>query len=626
MKELDTYVKTFLFFANFRYTKHIVSEEKKEVKKLSKRKIGRAILLAIFLLVFMPSLAFGSYSLLNYNHIFTNQYVAGENLAKRNKEEAAALLAKKAGDFSAGEFKLVYRSNDGAKSYQIKPAEIGLHFDAEATVDKVWQVGRDQKTKTALWQQLRSIFIKTDHGMVFSYNEEILNDKIKAMAKEIDAPEKDYSIVYKESKFKLSADRIAGRRIAQDEIVSKFKDQISNLKNEAINFEAKSYEPKVSQEKALARLAEANRILEKGDLVCTYENQEYKLDQDTVGGLVKSRVKDDDLEIYLDDSRLNAFLNTVASAINVEPVNAKLKIDNSRAALFQISQIGKTLDKNQTKAAIISALFLRVGTNSDIANPQKVALIVETKQPEISESQINDLGIVELVGVGITNFKGSPANRVHNIQTGAAALNGILLKPGETFSTLAKLGEISDKSGYLPELVIKEDKTTPEFGGGLCQVSTTLFRAALNAGMKIVERQNHKYRVGYYEPPVGMDATIYDPAPDFKFQNNLASHVLVQSKVEGIKITFEFYGTKDSRRVAIGDPEVYDYVDPDPRINVETDTLQPGEEKQIEKAHQGASAKFHYKVERDGQILQETDFRSKYVPWPEKWLVGKQPA
>jgi vancomycin resistance protein YoaR len=185
------------------------------------------------------------------------------------------------------------------------------------------------------------------------------------------------------------------------------------------------------------------------------------------------------------------------------------------------------------------------------------------------------------------------------------------------------LGKIDASSGYLEELVIKDNRTTPEFGGGLCQVSSTLFRAALNAGLNIVERQNHKYRVSYYEPPVGMDATIYDPAPDFKFQNNFGSFIYIQSKIAGTKITFEIYGTKDSRVVEISAPVLGDIVDPGAPVYVETDTLAPGEKKQIEKAHQGATARFDYKVSKDGQVIQQTTFVSKYVPWPERWLVGK---
>jgi vancomycin resistance protein YoaR len=297
-------------------------------------------------------------------------------------------------------------------------------------------------------------------------------------------------------------------------------------------------------------------------------------------------------------------------------------VSDGKVSVFQTSQEGKKLDRDQTRIDIENALLSRVAEQKADIDTKTVVLKVTVSTPEINSADIPKYGLTELVASGTTNFTKSPANRIHNITVGAGALNGALIKPGEEFSTLSKLGKIDASTGYLPELVIKEDKTTPEYGGGLCQVSTTLFRAALNAGMEITARQNHKYRVSYYEPPVGMDATIYDPAPDFRFKNNYASYILIQSKIVGKNITFEFYGTKDSRVVEIGTPSVYNYVDPGPPVEIISDTLQSGERKQLEKAHQGASAKFHYKVLRDGGILQERDFVSKYVPWPEKWLVG----
>jgi vancomycin resistance protein YoaR len=107
----------------------------------------------------------------------------------------------------------------------------------------------------------------------------------------------------------------------------------------------------------------------------------------------------------------------------------------------------------------------------------------------------------------------------------------------------------------LPELVIKENKTTPEFGGGICQVSSTLFRAAIYSGLKITERRNHSYPIRYYLP-YGMDATIYEPRPDFKFINNTPGPILILSEVVGTELTFRFFGTRDGRSVTVDGPHI----------------------------------------------------------------------
>jgi len=130
-----------------------------------------------------------------------------------------------------------------------------------------------------------------------------------------------------------------------------------------------------------------------------------------------------------------------------------------------------------------------------------------------------------------------------------------LIKPGEEFSFVKILGEVDSDHGYLPELVIKKDKTEPEFGGGICQVSTTAFRAALNSGLKITARRNHAYPVQYYNPQ-GMDATVYIPRPDLRFINNTPAYILIQTKIEDTELIFKFFGTDDGREVKITGPKI----------------------------------------------------------------------
>jgi len=234
-------------------------------------------------------------------------------------------------------------------------------------------------------------------------------------------------------------------------------------------------------------------------------------------------------------------------------------------------------------------------------------------------------GIKEIIGTGHSNFAGSPKNRRHNIAVGAAAVNGLLLKPGEEFSLVKTLGEVEARTGYLPELVIKENKTIPEYGGGLCQVGTTVFRAALNSGLPITARRNHSYRVAYYEP-AGMDAAVYIPNPDVRFLNDTGSYVLIQARIEGNDFYFDFWGLKDTRKITVSKPVVYNIVRPASTKIVETTDLAPGQKKCTEKAHNGADAYFDYTVVYNpgtaDEKIEEKRFSSHYVPWQEVCLIG----
>lgn len=251
-----------------------------------------------------------------------------------------------------------------------------------------------------------------------------------------------------------------------------------------------------------------------------------------------------------------------------------------------------------------------------------VTLTMRIVAAQATAENIQNLGIVELVAEGRTNFAGSPVNRRHNIKIGDDLLNGLLIKPGAEFSLIKAIGPVDATLGYRQELVIKENRTIPEFGGGLCQIGTTMFRLVLNAGLPIVERKNHSYRVRYYEPPVGMDATIYEPKPDFRFKNDYAGYLLLQTRIEGDDLIFEFWGKKDGRTVDLSKPRVFNVVSPPEQLTIETTDLKPGETKCTEKAHVGSDAEFTYTVRyADGRTEQET-FKSHYKPWRAVCFVG----
>jgi len=189
-----------------------------------------------------------------------------------------------------------------------------------------------------------------------------------------------------------------------------------------------------------------------------------------------------------------------------------------------------------------------------------------------------------------------------------------LIKPGEEFSTVKALGAVDGSTGYLPELVIKENKTIPEFGGGLCQVSTTLFRTVMNAGLPITERLNHSYRVVYYERGVGpgLDATVYLPKPDFRFKNDTPGWILIQGEVKGTNITFEMYGTKDGREATIDGPHTLSTTAPPPTVYESNPALAPGEQKEVGHAHPGASTVATHTVKRGDEVINQQTFTSKY--------------
>lgn len=251
-----------------------------------------------------------------------------------------------------------------------------------------------------------------------------------------------------------------------------------------------------------------------------------------------------------DPSAIYEWTGTIAASVNAEATDPKMKIENGRVTEFTPPQTGKALDRYDSTLKIIDALSKGINT---------VDLTVRVTEPRTSLGSLNNLGINEIIGRGESKFNGSPSNRRHNIHVGVTKFAGVIIAPGENFSFNKYLGSVEAKDGYLPELVIKGDQgTIPELGGGLCQVSSTTFRAAMHAGLPITDRRNHSYAVGYYSPQ-GSDATIYPGSSDLRFTNDTGHSIMIWPYFKDDNyLVFDFYGTYDGRKVKLDQPYSYD--------------------------------------------------------------------
>ncbi len=253
-------------------------------------------------------------------------------------------------------------------------------------------------------------------------------------------------------------------------------------------------------------------------------------------------------ELLINYPNLEKILKELAPQVQKEPVNAKLQYDAAadRIKEFALPQNGQRLKIEQTAAQIATSL-----AQAKLAAP----LVIEKTPPAITENSLAKLGLTTLLARGESDFKGSSPSRIHNIEVGISKFNGLLLKPGEEFSFNKNLGEVDGEHGYRAELVIKSGKLIPEFGGGICQVSTTLFRAAAISGLPILERRPHSFPVRYYNPQ-GFDATIYPGITDLRFKNDTSNNILIQNRIEDTKLIFEIFGSSDGRKVELDGPKI----------------------------------------------------------------------
>lgn len=329
---------------------------------------------------------------------------------------------------------------------------------------------------------------------------------------------------------------------------------------------------------------------------------------------------------HYSESILENFLSPVKEKVKVDAVDALFTFENGRVSAFRPSSDGQDLDIASLNSILSSKLLIIVSS----AKPQIVTVVIPIKviKPKITTDNVNNFGIHEEIGSGTSLFQGSIPNRIHNVILAASKLNGVLVAPQEVFSFDNALGDVSMFTGYKQAYVIENGKTVLGDGGGVCQVSTTLFRAVLNAGLPVVERNAHAYRVHYYEEdsPPGIDATVYVPTVDFKFKNDTSKYILIQSSVdpETLRLTFSLYGTKDARIVTMTTPVITSQTPAPEPLYQDDPSLPKGTIKQIDFAAAGARVSFTRQVTKNGKVILSDTFVSNYRPWQAIFLRGTQ--
>lgn len=562
------------------------------------------------------ALGYLGFSLSYLDRVYPNVVIGSNQFQGMTREQLTSELTKLT--TAQSEQKIILQQ--GEETLEFSSKDIDWQVDVEATANQIFGYGREDTSRlTSFFHQLRSAFVKTHLDPVSSYDKDLLAVKVSQIADKINNPA-----------INASAELVSDKLVTTTEKSGEVVDE-AELTNQALAFLNSFTGGTISIEKTLdlptVVLGNVDELTAKLDslsarqLTLKWATGSKKLNRKEIRQLVgfvgsaTEGTNSKSLTAEFTAEKVQNYLTSISDQTDSPAVEPQLVIKDGKLAIVTTAKVGQVVDLKTSAEAILTVLVSQ-------GEVPTATLTLKEDVPVINESNLADLGIKERIGYGETNMRNSPANRRHNIANGISLLSSALVKPGEEFSTVAKLGAVDNTTGFLPELVIKDNRTVPEFGGGLCQVSTTLFRSVMNAGLKVTDRTNHSYRVSYYEPPIGLDATIYLPKPDFKFLNDTPGYILIQARVVGNKVIFELWGTSDSRTSAISTPVVTNIIDPPPPIYVDSDTLPLGETKITDHSHVGATAVAHYTVTRNGQIINQQTFKSIYKALPERGLHG----
>lgn len=462
-------------------------------------------------------------------------------------------------------------------------------------------IGKIQKSVLTIFQPLR-IYPTIDLS---------LEQQLDNISKAIDQPAVDAQLIFDETEITTKAG-VNGLALDQQEL----KNTLANflLTGEYNNsLPLKNTPPKVLTEH-VARAKTALLSIGKQPIKLTFEEKTWVIDAKQLLTLLDLT---QGINLLHKDQTEN-YVKTIALEIDSSVQEGLFEFNPTakRVSAFQPSREGRKLDLDKTLNLITDSL-----TNN---SSKTLKLPIDIVKPKIQTSDVNSLGINELLGKGISNFAGSIPNRIYNVNLTARKINGILIPPGEIFSFNQTVGDITAATGFKQAYVIKEGRTVLDDGGGVCQDSTTLFRAVLNAGLPIVKRTAHAYRVGYYEQgfPPGLDATIFYPSVDFQFKNDTSSHILIQAYTTGLTLYIDLYGTSDGRVATLTKPIVTNIIPAPPELRQDDPTLPKGVVKQVDWAAVGATVTFTRNVTRNSEVIHKEVWKSIYKPWQAIYLVG----
>jgi vancomycin resistance protein YoaR len=580
----------------------------------------------------------GLYDMRHEGQIYTGVSVWGVDLSQMNPSEAETTLA---GAFPYWQEQTIsFTDPDSGQTWHKSPAELGVYLDTAATAQAAYAVGR----QGGPWQRVQDLFTSWYYGRslppTLVIDESQIDNSLDEIAFAIDQPvinaSLDYgdSFVYVPSQFGRQLDKADLRQRLLQPLSGQTGSSLIQMRSAQVELLVHDLPPAIS---------------DGGD-------RSYQIQQALSGPMtfyIKEPLDDDDLlhvtlpadeltrwlrielmanddgsfshELFIDENAARHWLRQFSSRLYRDPVNARFYFDDFTEELILVAPHvnGRELDYEAT----IERLRQQILTGN-----RSVPFIFQENVPTAhAGATAAELGITELVSERTTWFYGSSDARKHNIARSAANFYGIVIAPGEEFSFNRYLGTISETDGYEVGLIIFGGRTIEGVGGGICQVSTTMFQTAFYAGFPVTERWEHGYMVGYYGDGEGqgMDATVYSPIVDLKFINNTPYHLLIENyyNEEFESLTFKFYSTSLGRTVEKEGP-FFENEQPAPGPERDIwefgENLEPGTVEQFDWATIGARVTVNRTVRNaDGEIIAGTQsFVSNYIPWPNGFRYG----
>lgn len=533
---------------------------------------------------------------------------AGLDLGGLSRQEVESALSESLGYPQTGTILL----RDQGSHWITNPSDLGVAIDISQMAEQAFSAGRGGGVFRNLSEQATAWNQSIQLAPLATFDQRVAAGYLAALAAQIDRPTIEAGLSLNGLEVEARPGQV-GRTLDVLATLDALQVAFEQLHDAQLELVVDEQPPQVLDVAEQASLA---RELLSRPLTLTAENDgPWVIEPEALAGMLRFELlSGGGYAVRLDPASLANYLEPLAAELERDPQNARFIFDDDtrQLGLIQEAVIGRTLDV----AASLQAI-----QQGAAASQHEIPLVFLLEPPAVgSEATAAELGISEAVSVVSSYFAGSSPERIRNIATASAAFHGLLIAPGETLSMADVLGDISLDKGYAEALIIYGDRTIKGVGGGVCQVSTTLFRTALYGGFEVLERHPHAYRVGYYEqgrgsPGPGFDATVFVPLVDFKFTNDTPYWLLSETYVYGTQLLWKFYSTSDGRQVQVSGAQVSELIEAPKPLYKENSDLAEGDIEQVDFEADGMDVVFTRTVTLSGLTLHHDTFKTHYLPW-----------
>ncbi|NTV62033.1 MAG: vanomycin resistance protein VanB [Oscillochloris sp.] len=557
------------------------------------------------------------------SRIYPHIRVRGINVGSMTRNDAHEAIRRQHASFLASPLSVSY----GDRIWHPSADDLGLRLEIDEAVDAALAIGRDSgraenlRTVAAVWDQSIELPLRLTVDQI------AMQRYLLTIAKQVEMAPTNADLTLTGADLQIQPEGW-GTQVLVDQMLNEITAATQSLEPQSVVLRTRTIAPRV-RDADLAPVAARLQTMLAGPISldspssrcapgCHWEWQPAQI----ADWLSLRHTTDPNgrpsITVSVDQGGLRSALLPIAAALREEGDLPRVAWNNGALRITAPGSTGRGLDANQALAQINAALN---------GGPRTIDLPLTTLPPPVNETNLASLGITAQVGLGVSSFVKSEQYRITNIQAGARQMNGLLIPPGATFSFNDNLGPVTAENGFVEGYAIIQNRTQKEWGGGLCQVSTTVFRAAFWGGLPIVERHEHSFRIGWYEElgePPGLDAAIFTGVYDMRFTNDTGGWLLLQSTVDlrRQRLSVTLYGTPTSRKVSMDYKVLERTPAPTEPVYVDDPEQPAGTMRKSDTARGGLRVNVYRSVRQNDQLVSEDTFKTTFKPWPDIYVRG----